>query len=341
MVNSKTYIIAEAGVNHNGDLDQAKKLIDIANDAGADAVKFQTWLPGELTGKFAFKVDYLEKSTPEEESRFELSKRLCLSYDAFRELKLYCDDKQIEFLSTPDGFLSLDFLVDELDMPMIKVGSTELNHIPFLLAVGAKQIPVILSTGLGTLKEVSEAIDALRRGGGEELPITVLQCTSEYPAPAEEMNLNVVKSFASEFGLPVGLSDHSLGFEASIAILGMGGTVIEKHFTIDKAMEGPDHSASLDPSELIDFVNLIRKTETMLGDGIKSPTHSEMKNIEGIRRSVVAKGNLDAGTTLELSDLICKRPGNGISPADIEKLVGHVLKKNKVEDEPIYWDDLY
>ncbi len=341
MEDSKTYIIAEAGVNHNGNLDLAKKLIDVANDAGADAVKFQTWLPGELTGKYAFKVDYLDKSTPEEESRFELSKRLCLSYDSFRKLKLYCEDKYIEFLSTPDGFQSLDFLVDELDMPIIKVGSTELNHIPFLVAVGAKKLPVILSTGLGTSTEVKEAIDALRIGGGEELPITVLQCTSEYPAPDNEMNLNVVKTFADDYGLPVGLSDHSEGYEASIAILGMGGSVIEKHFTLDKAMEGPDHSASLNPNELSDFVDKIRKTELMLGDGIKSPTHSELRNIQGIRRSIVAKRNLEVGTIIQLSDLICKRPGIGISPTQIEKLIGYTLKNKKLEDEPINWDDLY
>ena len=293
-----TYIIAEAGVNHNGSVISAKQLIDIAHEAGADAVKFQTWVPGELTGKFAFKVDYLDDSTPEEESRFELSKRLCLSYDAFRELKSYSDKVGIEFLSTPDGFKSLDFLVDELNIPIIKVGSTELNHISFLRAVGSKKRPVIISTGLGNEDEVGSAIEALRIGGGNNLPITILQCTSEYPAPAEEMNIYVIKKFAEKYNLPVGLSDHSTGFEATIAALALGSEVIEKHFTLDKNMEGPDHSASLSPEELKDFILAIRRTELMLGDGIKLPTKSEIKNIEGIRRSVVASRDLKSGTIL-------------------------------------------
>ena len=340
MKRSKVYIIAEAGVNHNGNVDFAKQLIDVAYDSGADAVKFQTWVPGELTGKFAFKVNYLDSTTPEDESRFELSKRLCLSYDTFRELKSYCEVKGIEFLSTPDGFQSLDFLVDELHIPIIKVGSTELNHLPFLVAVGAKKLPVILSTGLGTSEEVSSAVEALRKGGGSELPITILQCTSEYPAPIEEMNLNVIKSFSIAHNLPVGLSDHSSGFEASIAAVGLGSTVIEKHFTLDRTMEGPDHSASLTPEELNNFVTAIKKTEIMLGDGIKSPTVSEKKNIKGIRRSVVATKNLESGITLVLSDLICKRPGTGISPTEIDLLVGRTLKTSLLEDEPITWDHI-
>ena len=335
-----TYIIAEAGVNHNGSVISAKQLIDIAHEAGADAVKFQTWVPGELTGKFAFKVDYLDDSTPEEESRFELSKRLCLSYDAFRELKSYSDKVGIEFLSTPDGFKSLDFLVDELNIPIIKVGSTELNHISFLRAVGSKKRPVIISTGLGNEDEVGSAIEALRIGGGNNLPITILQCTSEYPAPAEEMNIYVIKKFAEKYNLPVGLSDHSTGFEATIAALALGSEVIEKHFTLDKNMEGPDHSASLSPEELKDFILAIRRTELMLGDGIKLPTKSEIKNIEGIRRSVVASRDLKSGTILKISDVTCKRPGTGISPPNIELLVGRTIKSDLSEDEPITWDHI-
>jgi N-acetylneuraminate synthase/N,N'-diacetyllegionaminate synthase len=340
MKNSTPYIIAEAGVNHNGDINLAKNLIDIAYDSGADAVKFQTWKPGELTGQFAFKVDYLDKHTPKSETRFELSKRLCLSYDAFRELKLYCEKVGIQFLSTPDGFESLDFLVDELDMPIIKIGSTELNHILFLEAVGKKDRPVILSTGLGTLDEVSLAIKALQRGGGKDLPITILQCTSEYPAPPDEMNIYVIKTFLSSFNLPVGLSDHSSGMEAAIASVALGASVIEKHFTIDKEMDGPDHSASLNPDELKEFVKVICRVKIMLGDGNKHPTKSERKNMEGIRRSVVANRNLKAGLTLEMNDLICKRPGTGVSPSEIMLLVGRVLKRDLIRDEPINWEDL-
>ena len=340
MNNSTPYIIAEAGVNHNGDINLAKKLIDIASNSGADAIKFQTWKPGELTGEFAFKVNYLDKHTPETESRFELSKRLCLPYDSFRELKLYCEKVGIQFLSTPDGFESLHFLVDELNMPIIKVGSTELNHIQFLEAVGKKNLPVILSTGLGTLDEVALAIKALRRGGGGNLPITVLQCTSEYPAPADEMNINVIKTFFNTFDIPVGLSDHSLGMEAAIASVALGSSVIEKHFTIDRNMDGPDHSASLNPSELKEFVEVIRRVKIMLGDSKKYPTKSERKNMSGIRRSVVAKGKLKSGVILKIDDLVCKRPGTGISPSEIMQIVGRKLERDLIKDEPINWGDL-
>ena len=340
MSNSIPYIIAEAGVNHNGDINLAKQLIDIAYKSGADAVKFQTWKPGELTGEFSFKVNYLEKHTPESESRFELSKKLCLSYDEFRELKLYCDKVGIQFLSTPDGFESLNFLVDELDIPIIKIGSTELNHILFLEAVGKKNRPVILSTGLGTLEEVHLAVNALRRGGGKDLPITILQCTSEYPAPPDEMNINVIKTFLKTFNLPVGLSDHSFGLEAAIAAVTLGSSVVEKHFTLDREMKGPDHAASLTPIELKEFVSVLRRVKIMLGDGIKVPTKTEIKNIEGIRRSVVANTNLKAGSILQMKDLICKRPGTGISPAEIKLLIGSKLKRDFIKDEPITWEDI-
>ena len=340
MRNSIPYIIAEAGVNHNGDINLAKELIDVAYESGADAVKFQTWKPGELTGEFSFKVNYLEKHTPESESRFELSKKLCLSYDEFRELKIYCDKVGIQFLSTPDGFESLNFLVDELDIPIIKIGSTELNHILFLEAVGKKNRPVILSTGLGTLEEVHLAVNALRRGGGKDLPITILQCTSEYPAPPDEMNINVIKTFLKTFNLPVGLSDHSFGLEAAIAAVTLGSSVVEKHFTLDREMKGPDHAASLTPIELKEFVSVLRRVKIMLGDGIKVPTKTEIKNIEGIRRSVVANTNLKAGSILQMKDLICKRPGTGISPAEIKLLIGSKLKRDFIKDEPITWEDI-
>ena len=340
MRNSIPYIIAEAGVNHNGDINLAKELIDVAYESGADAVKFQTWKPGELTGEFSFKVNYLEKHTPESESRFELSKKLCLSYDEFRELKLYCDKVGIQFLSTPDGFESLNFLVDELDIPIIKIGSTELNHILFLEAVGKKNRPVILSTGLGTLEEVHLAVNSLRRGGGNNLPITILQCTSEYPAPPDEMNINVIKTFLKTFNLPVGLSDHSFGLEAAIAAVTLGSSVVEKHFTLDREMKGPDHAASLTPIELKEFVSVLRRVKIMLGDGIKVPTKTEIKNIEGIRRSVVANTHLKAGSILQMKDLICKRPGTGISPAEIQLLVGIKLKRDFIKDEPITWEDI-
>lgn len=339
-LNDQVLVIAEAGVNHNGDIAIAKQLIEAARVAGADIVKFQTWKPGEVTGRFAFKVPYLQSSTPEDESRFELSRRLCLSYDSFRELRQHCDRVGIEFMSTPDGFDSLDFLVDELDMRRIKIGSTELNHIAFLEAVGTKRRPVFISTGLGTLAEVDQAVAALRRGGGSDLPITVMQCTSEYPAPQEEMNLRVLETYAKALQIPVGLSDHSTGYEASIAAVALGASVVEKHFTLSRTMAGPDHSASLEPTELAHFVGGLRKVVAMLGDGIKKPTPAELRNMSGIRRSVVAARDLPEGTVLAAADLGCKRPGTGILPADMHKLVGMRLNRAMAFDEPIAWADV-
>jgi len=334
------FIVAEAGVNHNGDLHLAKKLIEQAHLAGADAVKFQTWKPGELTGRYAFKVPYLHKSTSDDESRFELSRRLCLPFEAFRELNTYCAKIGIQFLSTPDGFESLDFLVDELNMGIIKVGSTELNHIAFLESVGAKRRPVFLSTGLGTLAEVEMAVAALRRGGGRDLPITVMQCTSEYPAPSEEMNLRVIDTYLKALQVPVGLSDHSMGYEASIAAIAFGASVIEKHFTLSRSMAGPDHAASLEPIELTQFIDGLRRVQTMLGNGVKGPTPVELKNMSGIRRSVVASRDLDEGTVLGDADLACKRPGTGVLPADMPKLIGLRINRAIAFDEPISWADV-
>lgn len=335
---NSVFIIAEAGVNHNGDISLAKRLIDVAFLAGADAVKFQTWRPGELTGRFAVKVSYLESSTPEDESRFELSKRLCLPYDAFRELKRYSESIGIQFLSTPDGFDSLTFLAGEMEMPIIKVGSTEVTHIPYLEAVGRVGRPVILSTGMSTLAEVEAAISALRRGGATE--ITLLHCTSEYPAPDEEMNLNAIRTLHDAFGLKVGLSDHSVGIEASVAAVALGAQVIEKHFTIDRTLPGPDHKASLDVDGLKQMVNSIRRIEKMLGDGIKRPTATELANMNGIRRGVVAAHQIDAGTRLTADMLVCKRPGGGVEPVHLPLLPGFVVNRALDEDEPLKWEDL-
>ena len=199
---------------------------------------------------------------------------------------------------------------------------------------------MILSTGLGTLEEVHLAVNALRRGGGKDLPITILQCTSEYPAPPDEMNIYVIKTFLKTFNLPVGLSDHSFGLEAAIAAVTLGSSVVEKHFTLDREMEGPDHAASLTPIELKEFVSVLRRVKIMLGDGIKAPTKTEIKNIEGIRRSVVANTNIKAGSILQMNDLICKRPGTGISPVEIQLLIGNKLKRDFIKDEPITWEDI-
>ncbi|MEL0105636.1 MAG: N-acetylneuraminate synthase family protein [Rhodospirillales bacterium] len=331
----KVFIIAEAGVNHNGDEKLAMKLIDAAAETGVDAVKFQTWKPGELTGKFSYKVGYLEKTTEDTESRYELSNRLALPFDVFRRLQAYAEKRNILFLSTPDGFESLDFLSDDLDIPYIKVGSTEVTHIPFLEKIGSKRKPVFLSTGLSSLKEVRTAINSVRKHG--DLPLVALQCTSEYPAPNREINVRAMKTMADTFDIPVGLSDHSTGHEAAVSAVALGAQVIEKHFTLDKSLPGPDHLASLDPEGLSRFVVSIRDTEILLGDGIKRLTESEAKNKDGIRRSVVATSNLSKGTILTKDHLLCKRPGYGIAPADLDKLVGCTLASELEEDQPIEW----
>jgi N-acetylneuraminate synthase/N,N'-diacetyllegionaminate synthase len=332
------FIIAEAGVNHNGELDLAKKLIDAAVRAGADAVKFQTWQPGEITGRFAFKVGYLEETTDAGESRYELSNRLALPYEDFRQLRDYAERAGIRFLSTPDGFASLDFLVDQLGMSMIKVGSSEVTHPQFLTAVGRKDLPVILSTGLSTLAEVEGAVACVRAHCRKTL--VVLQCTSEYPAPDHEMNLLAMTSMRDALGLPVGLSDHSIGAEAAIAATALGAVVIEKHFTLDRGLPGPDHRASMDPEEIRALVQSIRATERMMGDGIKAPTPSEKRNLAGIRRSVVAARDLKAGTRLEVRMMTCKRPGDGIQPGEFDTLVGKTVNRDLAEDEPLKWADL-
>ena len=333
----KVFIIAEAGVNHNGDIELAKQLIDAAAEAKADAVKFQTWKPGEVTGKYATKVAYLEESC-KEETRHDLSNRLCLPYDAFRELKAHCEKAGILFLSTPDGFESLDFVVDELDMPIIKIGSTEVTHHAFLAAVAKKGRPIIFSTGLSTLTEVEASINVIRCHYQGEL--IVLQCTSEYPAPAEDVNLLAMVTMRDAFGVSVGLSDHSEGNEAAIAAVALGARVIEKHFTLDRSLPGPDHQASLTPSELAAFVQAVRKTELLLGDGEKAPSAREILNLDGIRRGVVAAHPLTQGTMLTASDLVAKRPFVGIEPHEQEQLIGRVITRDIDEDEPIRWRDI-
>ncbi|MBZ5557422.1 MAG: N-acetylneuraminate synthase family protein [Acidobacteriia bacterium] len=331
------FIVAEAGVNHNGDLALAKKLVDAAARAGVDAVKFQTWKPGECTGRFAIKVDYLAESG-EADSRYDLSRRLCLPYDAFRELQPYCAERGVLFLSTPDGFESLDFLADELRMPIIKIGSTEVTHLKFIEKAASKQRPILLSTGLSRLGEIERCVDAVRRQ--TSAPLTLLQCTSEYPAPPDEVNLRAMRTLADVFGTPVGLSDHTSGIDASVAAVALGASVIEKHFTLDTTMPGPDHKASLDPDELGRLVTSIRVTERMLGDGIKQPTASERRNLAGIRRGVVAARAIRGGTRLTADMMTAKRPYVGLDPADAELLVGRTVNRDLAEDEPIRWKDV-
>jgi len=334
---SSVFLIAEAGVNHDGKLDNALRLVDAAKAAGADAVKFQTFLPGECTGKFAFMTDY-QIDPVNAESRYQMSQRLSLPHADFRRIADYCHEVDILFLSTPDGKRSLDFLVDDLEMPIIKVGSTEVTNHPYLKAIAAKQRPIIFSTGLSTLQEVAASVDILSACGRS---MAVLHCTSEYPAPDAEMNLLALETLSTAFDVSVGLSDHSIGVEASLAAVALGAKVIEKHFTLDQRLPGPDHKASLDPQGLAQWVSSIRRVESMLGNGIKQPTQRELRNMASIRRSVVAAEELKAGDVLGLHNLACKRPGNGISPVDFEKIIGMRINCNKAEDEVIQWQDLH
>lgn len=333
----KVFIIAEAGVNHDGDLNKARKLVDVAHDAKADAVKFQTFKPGEITGKFAFKVDYQAANTNASESRYVMSARLALSYEAFDELQRYCKKKKILFLSTPDGDDSLDFLVDQLDIPIIKVGSSEITHHSFLERIARKKRPIILSTGMSTMAEVKTAVSIITKHNKQ---VVLLHCTTEYPTLDNEVNLKAMVSLKDEFKFPVGYSDHTIGTEAAIAAVALGARVIEKHFTLNRKLAGPDHRASLDPGELRDFVIAIRRTEKMLGDGVKKPTASELKNISGVRRGIVAAKPIKKGMVLTRELLTFKRPNTGIQPFEIEKVLGKKLKKDLEEDEVLQWEHL-
>lgn len=336
ITDKQIFIIAEAGVNHNGDVELGKKLIEVAAEAGADAVKFQTWKTGECTGRFATKVAYLD--TDDSESRFDISNKLMLPYPAFNAFKAHCEKVGIMFMSTPDGYESLNFLVDELNLDFIKISSTEVTHIEYLKCIARKNRPVILSTGMSKLGEVEEAIYTLEEHGAPE--IFVLHCTSEYPAPDAEINLRALTTMNRAFGLPIGYSDHSLGSEAALMSVALGAKIIEKHFTLDKNMDGPDHKASSSPEELKAYIHSIRRAELMLGNGRKYPTKTEAENLPGIRRGIVAAKEIKSGTTLSREDLTFKRPYRGIEPKQIEDLIGMQINRDLAEDEPVVWEDL-
>ncbi|SHK01328.1 N-acetylneuraminate synthase [Tepidibacter formicigenes] len=331
------FIIAEAGVNHNGKIELAYDLIDKAVEAGADAVKFQTFKTEKIIGKKADKAQYQKENTEQTESQFEMVKKLELSYDDFTKLKKYCESKNIMFLSTPDDIDSLNFLCD-LGVNYIKVGSTEVTNIDYLKEIAKKQIPIILSTGMSTLGEVEKALDAIYSEGNRD--VTLLHATTDYPTNYEDVNLNAMVTLKNAFKVNIGYSDHTLGYEAAIAAVTLGAVIIEKHFTLDKKMEGPDHKASLNPSELKEFVKSIRNTEALLGKGIKKPTNRELKIMDQVRRSIVASKELKKGTILTKDMFEFKRPGNGIKPEFIDILVGRTLKRDLTEDEPIKWEDI-
>lgn len=327
----KTLIIAEAGVNHNGSLEIAKKLVRTAKECGADIVKFQTAKLDSLVSKFAEMADYQKANTGKVESQKEMLSRLLLSFDEFTELAAYCKEVGIMFLSTPFDIESIRFLNDMQDI--WKIPSGEITNYPYLVEIAKTGKRVILSTGMSDMDEIRAALDLLKKNGSGE--ITVLHCTTEYPAPLNEVNLNVMTTLRNEFGCKVGYSDHTKGIEVSLAAVAMGAEVIEKHFTLDRNMEGPDHKASLEPAELKALVDGIRIIELAKGSFEKAPTESELKNRAVARKSIVAARDIKRGEVLTEENLTTKRPGSGISPMRWKEVVGTAAKRDFTEDELI------
>ena len=334
------FIIAEAGVNHNGSIDTAKRLIDVAVGAGADAVKFQTFRADKVTTTTATKAKYQIENTGTDETQFEMLKRLELSIGAHKELFSYCNKKNIIFMSTPFDEGSADML-DNLGMTIFKIPSGEITNKPLIQYVAGKKKPIILSTGMSYLGEVEKAINWINEVWdklSKKSQLTLLHCTSNYPSKVSDCNLLAMKTMEKSFGLPVGYSDHTLGIEIPIAAVALGARVIEKHFTLDRNMEGPDHKASLEPDELKTMVKAIRNVEKAIGNGIKKPSKNEeeIKNIA--RRSLVASRHIKAGETVSLNEISIKRHGIGIAPELIEQIINKVAKIDIKKDSLLEWD---
>lgn len=329
MIRKRTFIIAEAGDNHNGNIDLALKLVDAAFEAKADAVKFQTFKTEEIICKTAKMAEYQKKNLGFEESQFDMVKKLELTFDEFTKIKNYCDKKGIQFLSTAFDIPSAKFL-NTLNIPIFKVPSGEITNLPLLREINSYKKDVILSTGMATLDEIQDAVNILK-----DCKITLLHCTTEYPCPYESVNMKAMLTMKDKFGLPVGYSDHTKGIEIPVMAVSIGATIIEKHFTLDKNMEGPDHKASLEPNELKAMVAEIRNVEQAFGNGVKEPQEAEKKNIEIARKSIVAKCNIKKGEIFTENNLTCKRPGNGISPMRWNEIIGTTATKNYREDDLI------
>lgn len=329
-----TYIIAEAGVNHNGQLDLALKLCDAAKEAGVDCVKFQTWQTEKIVTRKAEKATYQSENTNDaEESQFDMLKKLELSYEDFRLVQEHCNKIGIDFLSTPDEEYSLAFLMNELHLPLIKIGSGEVTNIPYLRQMASYHKPIILSTGMATLAQVAMAYDTLIAAGAPS--VSLLHCTTNYPCPKNEVNLRAMQTMKEAFKCPVGYSDHTMGTEIPIAAVVMGAEIIEKHFTLDRNMDGPDHKASLEPHELKYMVDCIRNIEVALGDGIKRPNPSEVEISKVVLKSIVAKVPINKGETLTANNMTIKRAGSGIPAAHWDMIVGTKALHDYDIDEPI------
>lgn len=327
------FIIAEAGVNHNGSLETAKRLVDAAVQAGADCVKFQTYITEEDTSVFAAQADYQKQNTGDGgQSQYEMLKKLELGYEEFRELKRYCGEKGILFLSSPFELRSVAFL-EEIGIPFWKIASSEVTNYPFLKKIAQTGKPIVMSTGMCTLQEIRQAVNVLESCGERE--IVLLQCNTEYPTPMQDVNLRAMQGLQKEFGYPAGYSDHTQGIEIPIAAAALGAVIIEKHFTLDKQMEGPDHIASLEPKELEAMVHAIRNVETALGSPAKEISESERKNRTAARKSVVAARDIRRGEILTEENIAAKRPGGGISPMRWEELLGQRAVRDFIRDEMI------
>jgi N,N'-diacetyllegionaminate synthase len=328
------FIIAEAGVNHNGSLELAKRLIDVASKAGADAVKFQTFKADKLVSKTAQKADYQKQRTDVSESQYDMIKKLELSAEMHHELIAYCESKKILFLSTPFDHESID-LLNRMGMKIFKIPSGEITNLPYLRHIGSLGKEVILSTGMADLGEIEDALDILIAAGTAKENITVLHATTEYPCPIEDVNLKSMLTIKNAFNVKIGYSDHTNGIEIPIAAAAMGAAVVEKHFTLDKMMDGPDHKASLEPQELNLMVSAIRNIEKALGTGIKKASYSEIKNIVIARKSIVASKPIRQGELLSEENITVKRPGNGINPMLWDDIIGTIATKDYQEDELI------
>ena len=331
---NKVFVIAEAGVNHNGSVELAKKLIDVASESGADAVKFQTFKAEKLVSKNAQKADYQKQTTDTKESQFDMIKKLELDMDTHKELMAYCKTKNILFLSTPFDHDSIE-LLNDLGLEILKIPSGEITNLPYLRHIGKLNKKVILSTGMADIGEIEDALDVLMSAGTNKENITVLHANTMYPTPMEDVNLKAMVTIGNTFDIAFGYSDHTLGIEVDIAAVAMGAVCIEKHFTLDKTMEGPDHKASLEPDELKAMVKAIRNIELALGSSIKKPSKSETPNIQIARKSIIAKSNIKKGEIFTENNLTIKRPGMGINPMRWDEVLGTIALKDYHEDELI------
>jgi len=331
---NKVKIIAEAGVNHNGDLQTAIELVRVASDCGADFVKFQTFTASEIASKFAGKAEYQKKNSGADESQLEMLRKLELSREDHFKLLEACKKYSIQFLSTAFDFKSIE-LLHEIGLTLWKIPSGEITNFPYIKKIGAFGANVILSSGMSNLGEIESAVSVLLDAGTKRENITVLHCSTEYPAAMDEVNLNAMNTIRNSFKVKVGYSDHTNGIEVSIAAVALGASVIEKHFTLDKNMPGPDHKASLSPAELKDMISAIRNVELAMGDGIKNAGVSESRNLHIARKSLVAKKPISKGDLFTEENLTVKRPGNGISPMKWNEIIGKYAQKDYLEDELI------